>query len=284
MKKNQTLALLLALGAGLAGCSSLLEFPPTAEERAALEQAQAAKEKREPVAPQHDPRFRPRPPVNTNRYQYEGTLWRGASSWGNLMRDHRARYTGDLLTIKELSKVIKVADLGAAGKNETPPPPPPDMSKNPELAMAYMREMVRAKLDQEQNEILRSIDSVEVEVVQVLPNGNMVVRGMHPPIYRDRNRVKYLFTLQGVVAPSDVMDDNTMSATKLSKAQYKIRRMVRGDFLRRPKSGAGGSGQEGSSGSAMGRFADFLTAPSPSAGQAEAPAGNSQPAAQPAAK
>ena len=43
-------------------------------------------------------RFRTRPPIRTARNLYEGGLWRGAASWGNLMRDHRARFAGDLLT------------------------------------------------------------------------------------------------------------------------------------------------------------------------------------------
>src|SRR3989304_756329 len=48
------------------------------------------------------------PPINTSRNLYEGSLWKGAASWGNLLRDHRARYRGDLLTVAELPKLIKV--------------------------------------------------------------------------------------------------------------------------------------------------------------------------------
>ena len=56
-------------------------------------------------------RFRTRPPISTNRNLYEGSLWRGAASWGNLMRDHRARYRGDLLTITDMPKIINVPEV-----------------------------------------------------------------------------------------------------------------------------------------------------------------------------
>ena len=83
------------------------------------------------------------------------------------------------------------------------------------------------RVEQEQNEILRSIESVEVQVYRVLPNGNLLVRGNHPPIFRDRNRVKYVVSLQGVVRPSDVDDNNSIPAPKLNRAEYKIRRLVK---------------------------------------------------------
>ena len=56
-------------------------------------------------------RRRLRPPINTSRNLYEGSLWRGAASWGNLLRDHRARFRGDLLTVTDLQKIIKVPEV-----------------------------------------------------------------------------------------------------------------------------------------------------------------------------
>ena len=186
-------------------------------------------------------RMRARPPVRTTRNLYEGSLWRGAASWGNLMRDHRARYRGDLLTVREVARIIKVPEPTP----ETPAPTPvalqqqqgqnqnqeaqaqPQQREDPVLA--YLRELEkrRKRVEQEQNDILRSIESIEVQVYRVLPNGNLLVRGNHPPIFRDQNRVKYLVSLQGVVRPSDVDDNNSIPAPKLNRAEYKIRRLVR---------------------------------------------------------
>jgi flagellar basal body L-ring protein FlgH len=220
-------------------------------------------------------RLRTRPPINTTRNLYEGSLWRGAASWGNLMRDHRARYPGDLLTITEMGKIIKVPDQkpaqGAAGQPGAPGQPAaaapaggaatqtPKNGVDPIIAFLKEQEERQAQIEKEQNEILASIDTVEVEVVRTLPNGNMLVRGVHPPIFRDRNRVKYIVTLRGIVRPSDVDDKNTIPAPKLSKAEYKIRRLVKraavpyGDVARaigKPKEGA-----------LLDRLTDFVTSP-----------------------
>jgi flagellar basal body L-ring protein FlgH len=221
-------------------------------------------------------RLRTRPPVNTTRNLYEGSLWRGASSWGNLMRDHRARYPGDLLTVTEMGKIIKVPDqkpaAGQPGQPAAPGQPaqaaqpaaqPGAQSKpsnlDPIIAFLKEQEALQAQIEKEQNEILGGIETVEVEVVRTLPNGNMMVRGTHPPIFRDRNRVKYIVTLRGIVRPSDVDDKNNIPAPKLSKAEYKIRRLVKrvtpplGALARatgKPKEGA-----------LLDRLTDFVTSP-----------------------
>ncbi len=222
-------------------------------------------------------RLRTRPPVNTTRNLYEGSLWRGAASWGNLMRDHRARYPGDLLTVTEMGKIIKVPEQGPGqpgqpGQPAAPGQPAqaaapaaaaagqaPKSTVDPIIAFLKEQEERQAQIEKEQNEILRSIDTVEVEVVRTLPNGNLIVRGVHPPIFRDRNRVKYIITLRGIVRPSDVDDKNTIPAPKLSKAEYKIRRLVKrtnpplGSVARaigKPKEGA-----------LLDRLTDFVTTP-----------------------
>ena len=44
--------------------------------------------------------------ISTSRNRYEGSLWRYESSFGNLLRDHRARFRGDLLSINEMSLIV----------------------------------------------------------------------------------------------------------------------------------------------------------------------------------
>lgn len=214
------LALLLLFGG--AGCAFFGDDAPSTGKR----QIQATA-----VPPRE--RYKNRPPINTSRNRYEGSLWQGAASWGNLLRDHRARYTGDLLTVDEMAKIIKVPD------------PVPDKPQAEEVVadekkkvridpvLAFLREQQdrREAIDREQNEILRSIDSMEVQVVRLLSNGNMLVQGVHPPIFRDQNRVKYIVTLKGIAQPSDVDNNNTISASKISRAEYKIRRLVKRSTL-----------------------------------------------------
>lgn len=212
-------------------------------------------------------RRRLRPPINTTRNLYEGSMWRGAASWGNLLRDHRARFRGDLLTVVDLQKIIKVPEVKPetqvqALQNQQQQQQQQEEEQqqaqaenaDPILAFLKRQEKRLELIDKEQNEILRSINSVEVQVVRVLSNGNMVVRGVHPPIFRDRNRVKYIVSVSGVVRPSDVDDTNNINAIKLSKAEYQIRRLVR-------RSGANGNTRAASVRRGRGlfnRFGSFL--------------------------
>ena len=114
-------------------------------------------------------------------------------------------------------------------KPQEPAQAQPEQTEEVDPVIAYLQQQQKKRemIEREQNEILRAIESIEVEVVRVLPNGNLLVKGVHPPIFRDRNRVKYVVSLQGIVRPSDVDDKNTIPAPKLSKADYKIRRLVR---------------------------------------------------------
>jgi flagellar basal body L-ring protein FlgH len=216
---------------------------------------------------------RERPPIRTTTNAYEGSLWRGTSSWGNLMRDHRARFGGDLLTVREMSKIVNVPDVLGEPKGAAPGTPgaaaaapaeaqtTEEKITDPVLRFLEEQRKQREAVDKERAEILRSIDQVEVQVLRVLPNGNMLVRGTHPPIYRDDDRVKYLFSINGIVRPSDVDDNNTVASTKLSKSEYKLTRLIKrpdmkvGSFAR-----AAGAPREGA---LIDRFTDFLTTPSP---------------------
>ena len=253
MNRQAWIVALMLLAGMLAGCT-LLE--PSRAETEQREKMAAAEQSRKA-------RLNTRPPVNTNRNLYEGSLWRGAASWGNLLRDHRARYRGDLLTINEMQRIIKVPEAPRETLNQ-PDQAAPEEGQNqalldPVLAFLKEQENRRAEVDREQNDILRSIDSIEMEVVRVLANGNMQVRGVHPPIFRDRNRVKYIVTLKGIVRPSDVGDDNSISAAKLSKAEYRISRFVKRQAP--PITAALRATGRRRTASTLDRFTDLVTAP-----------------------
>ena len=249
--------LLVLIAAALAGC-----FPQArlAERPRDGENGLTDKSRQE--------RFSSRPAINTRRNLYEGSLWRGAASWGNLMRDHRARYRGDLLTITDLGKIINVPD-----------PPPENLEQqqqqqgeqqqqaeqpqlvDPVIAFLLEQEKRRERIEREQNEILRTITQVEVEVVRVLPNGNLLVRGIHPPIFRERNNVKYVVSLEGIIRPTDVDDKNTVPAPKLSKAEYKIRRLVRRRQIPRAAGSVARAAGRRKEGEFLDRLSNFLTRP-----------------------
>jgi len=244
---------LLAAGAALGGCAWLAGADQGRQpEQQALSSAQV-----DSAAS----RQRGRPPVNTTRNMYEGSLWRGAASWGNLMRDHRARYVGDLLTVNEMSKIIKVpeAKAEALAQPAAQAPEKPNPNVDPVLAFLKEQEKRQEDIEKEQNEILRGVDSIEVEVIRVLSNGNLLVSGVHSPIFRDRNRVKYVISLRGIVRPSDVDDINSISAAKLSKAEYRVQRLVKRQPL--PLGAVARAGGKPKEGALLDRLSDFATMP-----------------------
>lgn len=255
------LAGLIAAGALLGGCTWLA--PPAQRQTGELPAQATGASLTDPA------RLKDRPAVNTARNLYEGSLWRGEASWGNLMRDHRARYTGDLLTVNEMGKIIKVPEAkkpepaaAAAAAAAAQQPKQPNAKIDPVLAFLMEQQKRREQIEAEQNDILRSVESVEVEVVRVLPNGNLLVRGVHPPIYRDGNRVRYILTLSGIVRPSDVDDNNTIISTKLSKAEYKIQRQVQVQTL--PLGAVARAAGKPKEGALLDRVTELATSQSPS--------------------
>lgn len=251
------LAMVLVLALLLSGCFA------TAPRRGPIDPDQA---KADELSRRE--RFRTRPPINTSRNLYEGSLWRGAASWGNLMRDHRARYRGDLLTVTDMPKIINVPEVkpesleqqqqAQQGQDQQQQQ---QQAVDPIIAFLRSQAKLRERIDREQNEILRSIDTIEVEVVRVLPNGNLLVRGVHPPIFRDRNRVKYVVTLQGIVRPSDVAANNQIPAPRLSKAEFKIRRLVRRSSIPRQTGAVARAAGSPRGGEILDRLSSFLTTP-----------------------
>ncbi|MCZ6556359.1 MAG: flagellar basal body L-ring protein FlgH [SAR324 cluster bacterium] len=240
--------LALAAAAALAGC-----IPFSAQQEA----PESTSKTRDDLLRQE--RFRNRPPISSRRNLYEGSLWRGAASWGNLMRDHRARYRGDLLTVIDMSSIINVPEALPETPEEAPAEQPQQV--DPVIAFLRAQERRREAIEKEQNEIMRSIKTIEVEVAGVLPNGNLLVRGIHPPIFRERNRVKYIVTLQGIVRPRDVDDRNQVVANKLSKADYKIKRLVRRSAVARQSAGAAAAAARSKPAQFVDRLSSFLTRP-----------------------
>lgn len=172
-------------------------------------------------------RSRSRVPIKQTRY--EGSLWKDEASWGNLFRDHRARFRGDLVKIISLNEVISVPKkeeqqpaVGAAAAGE-------DAAAEASKVLDAVTGM--AKAEEEQNEVLASLRSISAYVQTVLPNGNMVIIGEKVD-YRQQNSIRYVTTIKGVIRPSDVNDDNEVPAIKLARFEPKIKRQMLAKNLR----------------------------------------------------
>ncbi len=217
MKKNYRLlcllfSFILIISLVLPGCSYFKRDTPPAQKPVVSQ------------SPVKRAKYQRRPRISTKRNLYEGSLWRDESSFGNLLRDHRARFRHDLLTVSEVAAIVTVPPP----KETAEQAPQSDLEK---ANVALEALTLRDTLEEEQNEILRSLDTISAEVIRVLPNGNMVVRGRKVD-HRQRNQVRYVTTVQGILRPADVTDSNVVSATKLVYPEVKIKRQILGSLLR----------------------------------------------------
>ena len=162
--------------------------------------------------------------ISTEKNRYEGSLWRYESSFGNLLRDHRARFRGDLLSINEMGLIVNVPPLKIAPEGQ-----PAGGAETGSVALESLT--LRDTIEEEQNEILRNLEGISARVIKVLPDGNMVIKGQKID-YRRRNQVRYITTVTGILRPADVNDSNVVSASKLANPNVKINRQQSGSLVR----------------------------------------------------
>ena len=157
--------------------------------------------------------------ISTEKNRYEGSLWRYESSFGNLLRDHRARFRGDLLSINEMGLIVNA-----------PPPtiaPEGQPAGGAETGSATLEAMtLRDTIEEEQNEILRNLDGISARVIRVLPDGNMVIKGQKTD-YRRRNQVRYITTVTGILRPADVNDSKIIEGYPLVFSGSNYRSLLR---------------------------------------------------------
>jgi len=189
-----------------------------------------------PPAPEVDYRdnrehsYRSRGVLPTSDNRYEGSLWRDESSWGNLLRDHRARFKHDVLTITGLQDIIIIS------KPEKKPAPVTAQAlkgTGAEAGAAKVNQLLDVaneltgadKVEAEQNEVLGALSTISARVTNVLPNGNMVVVGEKID-YRQQNTIRYVTKIQGIIRPEDVTDKNEIGSLKLARSEVQIKRQV----------------------------------------------------------
>ena len=209
MNKNKVVRILILWGLliVIAGCSALAPPPPPQPIRKQLADNPARRQRQAAL--------------NTSRNALEGSLWRSEASFGNLFRDHRARYRGDLLTIQEVDLISNVPPPKEGGGDGGQAAAPQNEVQAASLALEALT--LRNAIEEEQNEILRGLNTISARVVRVYPDGNMLVSGQKVD-YRQRNQVRYVTTVQGVLRPADVSGENLVSATKLVNPEIKVRR------------------------------------------------------------
>ena len=168
--------------------------------------------------------YRSRSKIPLSKSRYEGSLWKDEASWGNLLRDHRARFKGDLVKVIDINNMISIPK-----KEEPQPVARPAVAEGEAEAQAANQALDaitgKKQAEEEQNDVLGSLRSISAYVESVLPNGNMLIVGVKVD-YRQQSSIRYVTTIRGIIRPSDINQNNEVTAIKLARFETKIKRQV----------------------------------------------------------
>jgi len=172
--------------------------------------------------PKRDPAFAPvqavdlRPPQQTN-----GAIYQAGYDM-RLFEDHTARRVGDILTVvlDEDIKAKKKADLDASKKSSISVTAPNIMGMDPSVLFGKDLSATLAsdhdfEGEGEANQSNSLTGNISVTVVDVLPNGNLKVRGEKRVTLNDGS--EYI-RLSGIVRPIDIDAANSISSTQVAYA------------------------------------------------------------------
>ena len=168
-----------------------------------------------PVPPR-DPEFAPvqpaslRPPI-----QNSGSIYQSGYDM-RLFEDNKAMRVGDVLTIKlqELTQAKKADDLNAKKDNSLLASAPMILG-NPTSVEAEIKTTKDFKGEGAANQSNSLRGDISVTVIEVLPNGNLKVRGEKRVTLNQGN--EYV-RLSGIVRPVDIDPNNTIASDKVADA------------------------------------------------------------------
>lgn len=219
MPNRSAIAAVLALSAALAGCGT------QADRLAAVGKAPPLSAIENPTAqPGYRPVQMPMPAVEPVSYS-PNSLWQSGSR--TFFKDQRARNIGDILTVK-----VRITDkaefenstqrqrsgsdsLGAEGAigNVLTNVLPTGTDASAMVSNSSTMSSSGAGTINRAEDVVTNVAAV---VVQVLPNGNLVIEG------RQEVRVNFEvreLVVAGVVRPEDIAADNTVESAKIAEAR-----------------------------------------------------------------
>lgn len=183
-------------------------------------------------APKYDPSYAAvRPVVPTTSVQADGSIYQVGYDV-RLFEDVKARRVGDILTVNliETTTASKAATTDIDKENTTNITNPTILGTNPSISLpGFLPITTRKELGlnsslSSANEFAGSgtssqnnslTGSITVSVVEVLPNGNLMVRGEKRLLINNGN--EYV-RLSGIVRPIDVLANNSVSSTQVADA------------------------------------------------------------------
>lgn len=170
-----------------------------------------------------DPEFAPAMPQRVQApADYTDAIYQPATSL-LLFEDIKARRVGDMITVtlQEQTDAAKTADTGTTKSTSTEISDPILFGRsvthngNPVFrnSLQSEHEFDGAGESSQSNSLTGSIT---VSVVDVLANGNLVVQGEK---WININQGEEYIRLKGIVRPSDINADNSISSTRVANAQ-----------------------------------------------------------------
>lgn len=183
-------------------------------------------------APVRDPEFAAvRPPLHSHKNMFSGSIYQAGYDV-RLFEDIKARRVGDILTVQlvESTDASKSAATKATKDSTTTVTNPTILGTSPQFGLpgfvplqntdnlslqtnlSAEREFDGSGESSQKNALSGNIT---VTVVEVLPNGNLIVRGEKRVTLNNGN--EYI-RLSGIVRPVDIGQNNSVASTKIADA------------------------------------------------------------------
>ena len=150
-----------------------------------------------------------------------------------LYEDYKARRVGDILTVnlQETTTAEKESETTVSKSNTNTITNPTILGSTPEFNLPGFLPLASTTNNNLGTNLSSSSDfsgagdsdqsntltgSISVSVVEVLPNGNLIVRGEKVMTLNQGN--EYI-RIAGIVSPRDIQSDNSVSSTRIADAQ-----------------------------------------------------------------
>jgi flagellar L-ring protein FlgH len=155
----------------------------------------------------------------------EGSLWAGNGYRSNLFRDSKARYVNDVVTIRVSETTQAVATADAKNSRASSSSAGFDNLFGLEKAIQELPAMISGKSDSNfegtgsTSRATTLETSLTARVINVLPNGYLVVEGMREIRVNNENQSVYL---TGVVRPEDVNANNMVLSSAVAQMSVRV--------------------------------------------------------------
>jgi flagellar L-ring protein FlgH len=155
----------------------------------------------------------------------EGSLWASRSGRSDLFRDFKARDINDVLTIRVIETTQAVASADASNSKNTQVTAGFDNFFGLEKSINELPTIVSGKGSgtyEGKGATTRATTlqtTLTARVVDVLPNGYLVVEGMREVRINNENQAVYL---TGVVRPEDITKDNIVPSSAVAQMAVRV--------------------------------------------------------------